>query len=441
VKVLAVVSDRKDWPLDVEGLEVVDARTYLADEAYSGMRGATVFNLCRSYRYQSAGYYVSLLASARGHKPLPGITTIQDLKSPSHIRLVTEDLDRLIQKSLSPIRSAEFPLRVYFGSNIARRHDTLSLHLFKLFPAPFLRALFAREEKSGRWQLKRILPMAASEIPEEHRPFAVETARRYFGGRRRSLKRKKKARFDLAILYSPGEEGPSNRRAIQRFIGAAEHHGMAAEIVDKDDYGRLAEFDALFIRETTFVNHYTYRFARRAAAEGLVVVDDPESILKCGNKVFLSELLEKHRLPAPKTMIVHRGNARSVLARMELPCVLKKPDSSFSEGVTKVSTAAELGPSLEVLLERSDLVVAQEFLPTEFDWRVGVFDNQPLFVCRYYMAKRHWQIVKRSSRSARHRYGDTETLAVDDAPARVVRTALRPCGPAASSATASMAST
>ena len=34
--------------------------------------------------------------------------------------------------------------------------------------------------------------------------------------------------------------------------------------IDRNDYGRIAEFDALFIRETTYVDHPTYRFARRA---------------------------------------------------------------------------------------------------------------------------------------------------------------------------------
>src|SRR3546814_13790004 len=64
----------------------------------------------------------------------------------------------------------------------------------------------------------------------------------------------------------------------------------------------VAEFDALFIRETTAVNHHTYRFARRAAREGLVVVDDPLSILRAANKVFLAQLMERHRIPQPKSV-------------------------------------------------------------------------------------------------------------------------------------------
>ena len=62
---------------------------------------------------------------------------------------------------------------------------------------------------------------------------------------------------------------------------------------------------------------------------------------------------------------------------------------------------------LERLLSRSDLVVVQSFMPTEFDWRVGVFDRQPLFVCRYFMAEGHWQIYhhgeKRTKRASPRR--------------------------------------
>ena len=80
MSILIVTNVRKDWPAEVQNAEVVDARAYLTDPKYSELRGAKIFNLCRSYRYQSSGYYVSLLAEARGHKPLPSVTTIQDLK-------------------------------------------------------------------------------------------------------------------------------------------------------------------------------------------------------------------------------------------------------------------------------------------------------------------------------------------------------------------------
>ena len=149
------------------------------------------------YDYQSTGYYVSLLAAARGHKPLPDITTIQDLKSQTIIRIASDEVDEYIQKSLAHIRSREFVLSIYFGRNVAKQHDKLSQHLFQQFQSPFLRAFFVYNEKNGKWFLQNINPIPAGEIPEEHLSFVVEVARDYFMGRRRVVKRRSHYRYDL----------------------------------------------------------------------------------------------------------------------------------------------------------------------------------------------------------------------------------------------------
>ena len=109
---LVIVNDPKDWPISMEGIEVVQARKYLTDAQYASIRKAKVFDLIRSYRYQSLGYYVSLLAAARGHQPLPDISTIQDFKSPTIVRVMSEDIDNLIQKSLKHIKNTEFTLSI-----------------------------------------------------------------------------------------------------------------------------------------------------------------------------------------------------------------------------------------------------------------------------------------------------------------------------------------
>jgi len=95
-----------------------------------------------------------------------------------------------------------------------------------------------------------------------------------------------------------------------------------------------------------------------------VVIDDPESILKCNNKVYLAEFLGRHHLPAPRTLIVHKGNVGEIIPALGLPCVLKQPDSSFSMGVVKAETEAELYARVSALLDKSELVIAQEWLPT-----------------------------------------------------------------------------
>jgi len=422
VPILIVVNDPKQWPFQIPNVEVVDARSYLTRPEYSQLKGVKLFNLCRSYRYQSSGYYVSLLAEARGHKPQPNVTAIQDLKSQTVVRLASEDLDEVIQKSLAPIQSDKFTLSIYFGRNMAKRYDRLALQLFNVFQAPLLRAEFTRDE---HWELRRLQAIAANDGPESHRSFVGQGATEHFSGRRARVPRRTRTRYDLAILADPAEpEPPSNEKALQRFIRAGESMSLAVERIGHDDYARVAEFDALFIRETTAVNHYTYRFSQRAAGEGLVVIDDPDSNVKCANKVYLAEVLTHHGVPVPRTVLVHRDNVEEIPQELGFPCVLKKPDSAFSLGVTKVETESDLEGQIKRLLDDSDLVVAQQFLPTTFDWRIGVLDRQPLYACKYYMAPNHWQIIKRDGMGNRD-YGKFETIPVELAPAKAVRIALR----------------
>lgn len=420
---LIVVDSIESWAEQLPHVQIVAARDYLGGADWPGLRSARVYNLCRSYRYQAIGYYVSLLAAARGHRPLPSVATMQDLKSPNVVRLMSSELQQLTQRSLKPIQSDSFVLSIYFGRNLAERHRALSKALFQLFPAPLLRAEFARSE--DEWLLRRLGPIAIGEVPESHLEFMREAARRFFAGERPRAAQSKKTRYDLAMLVNSAEaHPPSDERALQRFERAGAELGFYVERIGPDDIGRLAEFDALFIRETTAVNHHTFRFARKAAAEGLVVIDDPDSILKCTNKVYLAELLARHNVAAPKTMLVHRDNIGEIEARIGLPAVLKQPDSAFSVGVVKVQNAAELRTTVRQLLKSSELVVAQEYLPTAFDWRVGVLDGRPLYVCRYHMARGHWQIIKHEGDKSVDE-GNVDTLAIGEAPDLVIRTAVK----------------
>jgi glutathione synthase/RimK-type ligase-like ATP-grasp enzyme len=201
--------------------------------------------------------------------------------------------------------------------------------------------------------------------------------------------------------------------------------GLECELITRGDIGRLTEFDALFIRDTTYASHYTYRFSRRAAAEGLVTIDDPDSILKCNNKVYVAELLARHNVPTPKTLVVHRDNVDQIVAYLGLPCVLKQPDSSFSLGVTKVEAEDELPAKAGVLLEKSEMIIAQEWLPTEFDWRVGVLDRRPLFVAKYVFPAGHWQVIRRDEQRRKLEEGPTLAVSVGEAPQEVVTTAVK----------------
>jgi glutathione synthase/RimK-type ligase-like ATP-grasp enzyme len=273
-----------------------------------------------------------------------------------------------------------------------------------------------------------VSPIGVGEVPESHRDFLRRAAGAFFKQRRplSAIRDKEAPAYDIAILYDPDEavEAPSDERAIKKFAKAARALGMAPWVIGRDEYPRIAEFDALFIRETTNVNHHTYRFARRAAAEGLVVIDDPASIVRCTNKIFLAELLRRHHIPTPTTLVIGRDGVDRIPTELGLPCVLKQPDSAFSQGVLKAKSYADLEEAAEKLFAKSDLIIAQTYTPTDFDWRVGVIDGTPIYVCKYHMAPKHWQIVHNIA-GGRKRSGRVECIPLELVPRAVVQTAVR----------------
>jgi glutathione synthase/RimK-type ligase-like ATP-grasp enzyme len=417
---LFVVNHPRHWPFEIPGITAVPVQAYLSDPAYSGNESVKVFNLCKSDRYQGCGYYVSLLAEARGHRPLPDVKTIEDLQSGTDPALLTEKLDDAIQQALKNVSSEIFELDVYFGRDPTNHYDALADQLFKLVQAPLLRLRL--ERKGVRWRSVGVRALGAGDIPSQHRSFVMQMATEYCTGRRGKASSAERPPA-VAILYNADErERPSNEAALQKFREAAKSLGMRVQMINRNDGDRLSEFDALFIRDTTNVNHYTYQFSRRASAEGLVVIDDPDSILKCTNKVYLSELMSRHGIPVPKTLIVHRENVDRINQTLGFPCILKKPDSAFSLGVAKVESEEQLKAKVNQLLEKSELIIAQEFLPTDFDWRVTILDGWPLFVCKYFMAPGHWQIIKHGTEVKVE--GAVATLSVGEAPNKVVKTAV-----------------
>jgi len=419
---IVIVPRQGDWPLSIPGAEVVLSRDYLTRPEWTKERGIRVFNLCRSHTYQSEGYYVSLLAAARRHRPFPGLMTVLDMKSRALIRTADEELERSIQHSLAGIRSERFQLSVYFGRNMARRHETLARRLFNLFPAPLLCAQFQFRKT---WHLSSVSLLGFRDVPDSHRDFLEEAARQYFARKHHRIRTRSTHRYDLGILHAPQERlSPSNSKALARFRAAAEEVGFGVEMIGRDDYGRLSEFDALFIRETTQVNHHTFQFSQRAEADGLVVIDDPQSILRCTNKVYQAEALQLAGVPTPRTLISVGSSLDEIEQEIGFPCVLKSPDSAFSQGVVKCEDRSELAESAAKILAESDLVLAQEFTPSEFDWRIGVFDGEPLFAMRYHMAEGHWQIVKHTPKGG-YEYGKTDAVPLDLVPPRVVKVALK----------------
>ena len=415
-----VVTDTPElWGFLSPLASIIEASDYLSDDKYYQNNSLRVINLCQSYNYQSIGYYVSLLAQARDHKAIPSILNIQDVLNTSLSKQISHDIDEEIEHNLHDIKGNEFVLSLYFGQNLAKKYSNLAKKLHGLFPLPLLRFTLERKKQ---WSIKRLDVLSIHEVPSQHQDFMRHAAETYLSKKRFHQWRKKQRFHDLAILIDSNEANPpSNKKALDLFVQAGESLGLNVDFIDKHDSKAIAEYDALFIQATTSVNHYTYRFARRAAQENLVVMDDPQSIVKCSNKVYLAELMRSHQILTPTTLFISKHDTQ--LPNIDFPCVLKKPDGAFSLGVVKINDQESLQKSLKQFFKTSDLVLIQPFLPTQFDWRIGVLDNKPLFASRYYMAKDHWQIYNWTSTNENE--GEFDTVELSQVPEGVIKTALK----------------
>jgi glutathione synthase/RimK-type ligase-like ATP-grasp enzyme len=417
---LIIVENPDNWQFALEDVEVITPARYISGEIYQQTRGLKVINLCKSFQYQSLGYYVSLLAEARKHKVLPGITTIQDLRFPSILREDSQDFDDLIQSSFKNVKTDKVEFDIYFGTTQLEPLNKLARQLFQYVQAPSLSATFSKKNK---WVLQSIRPLSLGEVQKEDRPILQSAAEKYLQ-RKRDVKPDRK-KYDLAILVDPDDKNPpSDEKAIQKFIKAGDQAGFNVELITKNDFGEIIQYDALFIRETTYVNHHTFRFAKKAQSLGLAVIDDPDSILKCTNKVYLNELLTANKILTPKSYVISKKDI--VLPdKLKYPFILKQPDGAFSKGVFKINNEPEFRNVCAEMFQKSELLIAQEFLPTAFDWRVGIIDGQVLYVCKYFMASEHWQIVNWNSAHKQQQEGDVESISVDQAPSGLLKTALK----------------
>ena len=421
---LIVIDQDQALPFDVPGAAVLTARRYF-EEPVSGLDpGGQVLNLCRTGRYQGRGYYVSLLAQARGHRVMPEVKTVEDLKSKAYLQSLFDELEPLVRETLKHDESDRFELDAYLGRDPAQRHQALAEQLFARVRAPLLRAIFSRAQ--GGWRLDAVQAISVADVTPQHRPDVLEAVKAYVAESPAPARdRAKSGKPRLAILWDPQEpHKPSNDEALQRMLRAAPRVGLDAELIELGDLERLPEFDALFNRASPEIDGISYEFMRRAEAMGMPVIDDPASVFKCTNKVYMHELMSRHGIPQPLTLIVHRGNLDQVVPTLGLPCVLKLPDSGFGLDVVKIESAERLQQEAERFFKVSELFIAQEWLPTDFDWRVGVYDGRPLFVCKYFMAPGHWKVNK-VTEGQKLIEGDSVTMAVGEAPAQVVEMAVR----------------
>ncbi len=424
-----IILDRvSDWKPYYETESIITAGEYLQNEHLSQEK-FLIINLCSDLSYNSEGYYCSLLAQARKHKVIPAVDAINSLDGDRTIKL-----QGLLKKTCHSwvsgfaVLSGNTPpctLDIFFGDCQEPPLKRLAKFIFDQFPFPMLKATFT---DSTFTHLEHFRTMALNELDDAQQTLFANAIDRFNKKIWHSPKSRKSFGYDLAILHDPTEKIPcSNTSALNLFVSEAKKMNIHAELITADDSSRLMEFDALFIRQTTAVNHITYQLAKKAEQADMVVIDDPTSIILCTNKVYLKELLDREKISCPRSRLVFKTNPASyeeLSLALGATMVVKVPDGSFSVGVTKVTNREEYQKTIAELFFSSSILLVQEFLPTDFDWRIGILGGECIYGCKYYMARGHWQIIQhRANRIPLA--GAYETIPLYSIPAKVRKLAIK----------------
>lgn len=217
--------------------------------------------------------------------------------------------------------------------------------------------------------------------------------------------------------------------ALMKLGQVAHMLGHRLDFLFRPDMYKIPGYDAIFIRALTDPLNSSYVAARLAQMNGLRVIDDPESIYICCDKVNMYRHLQDKNVPMPETRFLiesdlnHATGAR-LLESMGAPLVLKAPNSSFSMYVEKVATPEEFVAVGTRYLRRADRVVAQKFVRSQFDWRVCVLAGEPLFVCQYMIPKKRWKIMTYTD-AGRAIYGEVKGIPISEADPELINVAVQ----------------
>ncbi|MBP6917743.1 MAG: RimK family protein [Legionellaceae bacterium] len=418
-----IVTDNAPYWDFLTEFPIIKAEDYLTGSPYQ-TESVHLINLCQSYEYQTIGYYVSLLAMAQDQKISPSSQVIQDYGNTEIAKQFLGEVDEDIQKNLTALTKDELTFNVYFGDCVQSDFSPLAKKMHDRLPLPLLKLSLTRQ--NAIWSVKKISVLASQDIPAEEKAFMQQMAQKHLSKERLySAPIKKQPYFHLAILTDPEEEcGPCDEVAYEKFEEAGDLLGIKVDFIDKNDINLLPKYAGLFLRAVPGVDDFTYQFMRRAEQENLALIDDPQTLIKCNDKVYQAVTFKHHHIQTPHTTIVNKYQQANI--SVTFPCVIKRPDNGFCKDILKADNQKELKKALEQLFKFSDLLVIQAFLPTEFDWRIGVLDRKILFASRYYMAKNHWQVINWAA-SDEDSEGEDDSLALEDVPEGVVRIALSAC--------------
>jgi glutathione synthase/RimK-type ligase-like ATP-grasp enzyme len=225
---------------------------------------------------------------------------------------------------------------------------------------------------------------------------------------------------------------PREEAALENFKHAAEEAGKEFNFIFRKDISDIPKYNAVFIRATTDPLFTAYIVSKTAWEMGLKVIDDPESIQICANKVHQYELFEKYNVPRIPTLFLnkdemHHKRITEIFDTLGKPVVIKAPYTSFSRYVEKAACETSFREVAKRYFKKSDVLAIQKFTPTAFDWRVGVLNNEVLYVCKYMIPKGKWKHGAKLRGKPTVVWGRTVALEKQTVPARLREVALKAC--------------
>ena len=275
-RLVIVVEKASDWGSYYPSDNVVTAQDYLKEPVGADDERTQVINLCRTYKYLGTGYYVSLLAEARGHKVIPSVRAINDLRRRSLYGLDIDDLNQKLQKFLPDggRDTTDFGVLLYFGETSSESLEDIARQVFEAFPCPILRIEFERERV---WQISAIKPTGLHTLSDPQEDAFAQALDKFS----KKLWRKPRAAPQVPLRSRDAGRRERSDAAVEQARAEALRRMPAPSSASKSTRSARTttpsspNTTALFIRETTALDNHTYRFANKAEKEDMVVIDDP----------------------------------------------------------------------------------------------------------------------------------------------------------------------
>jgi len=184
------------------------------------------------------------------------------------------------------------------------------------------------------------------------------------------------------IIYAQGTAAPKTKyRTPEAYLVDLKGDKAVKKRITVDD------LDVLMLRSdpSTEIGNRVWAqtagitFGRVAKRRGVIVVNDPDGLLKAMNKMYFQHFPEEVR---PRTLISHnREDIKGFIAEMGGNAVIKPLQGSGGTGVfmAKVDDRSNINQMIDTLI-RDGYVIAQEYLPAaaEGDTRLFMMNGKPL---------------------------------------------------------------